>query len=107
MAWVSLFVAGILEIGWAVGLKYTDGFTRLKPSLLVAICTIFSFVFLANAARTIPIGTAYAIFTGIGAVGVALFGMLILGESRDWPRVLAIATIIAGAVALKLVSGDA
>jgi quaternary ammonium compound-resistance protein SugE len=107
MAWVSLFVAGILEIGWAVGLKYTDGFTRLKPSLLVAVCTILSFVFLANAARTIPIGTAYAVFTGIGAVGVALFGMMILGESRDWPRVLAIATIIAGVVALKLVGSDA
>ncbi|MCC7048752.1 MAG: multidrug efflux SMR transporter [Alphaproteobacteria bacterium] len=107
MAWLSLIVAGILEVGWAVGLKYTEGFTRLKPTLVVAVCTVFSFVFLANAARSIPIGTAYAIFTGIGAVGVALFGMMVLGESRDWPRLVAIATIIAGAVALKLVSADA
>lgn len=107
MAWITLLVAGVLEIGWAVGLKYTDGFTRLKPSLFVAVCTVFSFLFLAHAARTIPIGTAYAVFTGIGAAGTALFGILILGESRDWPRLVAIATIVLGVIALKLVSQEA
>ena len=107
MAWIMLFIAGLLEIGWAVGLKYTDGFTRLKPSLFVAVCTVFSFVFLAQAARSIPIGTAYAIFTGIGMAGTAVFGMLILEESRDWQRLLAIAAILGGVIALKMVSAEA
>ena len=104
-AWLMLVIAGLLEIGWAIGLKYTQGFTRLWPSVGTVICMIFSFVLLAWALRTIPVGTAYAVWTGIGAAGTALIGMLVLGESRDVLRVMCILLIVAGVIGLKLVSG--
>jgi quaternary ammonium compound-resistance protein SugE len=101
MAWLYLILAGLLEVGWALGLKYTDGFTKLMPSLLTVIAMIGSFFLLAQALRVLPIGTAYAIWTGIGAVGTALLGMVIFGEPRDLARILCILLIIAGILGLK------
>lgn len=104
MAWVYLVIAGFFEIAWAVGMKYTDGFTRLWPSLWTALAMIVSVWCLAAALRTIPIGTGYAIWTGIGAAGTAAMGMLLFDESRDVLRLLSIGFIIAGIVGLKLSS---
>ena len=102
MAWVYLFVAGLLEMGWAVGLKYTDGWTKLGPSVLTGLSMAASFYLLSMALRTLPVGTAYAVWTGIGAVGVAIIGILFLGEPRDLFRVVSIFLIVAGIVGLKL-----
>jgi quaternary ammonium compound-resistance protein SugE len=102
--WALLFIAGILEIGWAVGLKYTEGFTRLWPSVGTIAAMVVSMYLLALAARGLPIGTAYAVWTGIGAVGTAIFGMILFDESRDWMRLLCIVLIISGVLGLKLVS---
>ena len=107
MAWIYLFVAGLFEIGWAVGLKYTEGFTRLGPSAATVAAMIASFALLARALESIPIGTGYAVWTGIGAAGTAAFGILFLGEARDAGRLLCIALIVAGVVGLKLVSSPA
>ena len=104
MAWIYLFIAGLLEIGWAIGLKYTDGFSRLWPSVATASAMVGSFALLSQALKTIPVGTAYAVWTGIGAAGTALFGMLFLGESREVARIVCIFLIIAGGVGLKLFS---
>lgn len=104
MAWIYLFIAGLLEIGWAIGLKYTDGFSRPLPSIATACAMVGSFTLLSMALKTIPVGTAYAVWTGIGAAGTALFGMLFLGESREVARIVCIVLIIAGGVGLKLVS---
>ncbi len=104
MAWVYLLIAGVLECGWAVGMKYTDGFTRVVPSVLTIGAMGVSFWFLSLAMRTIPLGTAYAVWTGIGAVGVAALGMLLFEESRDILRILCLLLIVAGIVGLKLVS---
>ena len=104
MAWAYLVVAGLFECGWAIGLKYTDGFTKPIPSLLTIMAMAISFWFLSVAMKTIPIGTAYAVWTGIGAVGVAMLGMLFLGESRDVLRVICLLLIVSGIVGLKLVS---
>jgi quaternary ammonium compound-resistance protein SugE len=101
MAWVYLILAGLLEIGWALGLKYTDGFSKLQPSVLTVIAMIGSFVLLGQALRVLPIGTAYAIWTGIGAVGTAVLGMVLFGEPRDVARILCIVLIIAGILGLK------
>lgn len=101
MAWVYLFLAGLLEIGWALGLKYTDGFTKLTPTLFTVAAMIGSFILLGQALRVLPIGTAYAIWTGIGAVGTAILGMMIFGEPRDLARILCILLIVAGIVGLK------
>ncbi len=106
MAWVYLIVAGLFECAWAIGLKYTDGFTRLYPSLLTATAMVISFWLLSLAMKTIPIGTAYAIWTGIGAVGVAVVGMTLFGESREILRILCLLLIVAGIVGLKLVSSS-
>ena len=106
MGWVYLFVAGLFECGWAIGLKYSDGFTKLWPSVYTITAMIVSFLLLALAMRTIPVGTAYAIWTGIGAVGVALLGMVLFGESKDIGRLLSIVLIVAGIVGLKLFSGQ-
>ena len=103
--WLHLFIAGLLEIGWAVGLKYSDGFSRLMPSVLTVLAMIASFWFLALAMRHIPLGTAYAIWTGIGAIGTVILGMVLFGESRDILRVLCILLIVSGIVGLKLVGG--
>lgn len=104
MAWIYLALAGLLETGWAIGLKYTDGFTRLWPSVATVAAMIISFALLAQALRTIPIGTGYAVWTGIGAVGTAILGIVLFHESRDWRRVLCILLIVAGIVGLKLFS---
>ena len=104
MAWIYLFIAGLLEIGWAIGLKYTDGFTRLWPSVATGACMIASFVLLALALKTIPVGTGYAVWTGIGAAGTAILGMIFLGEPREVLRILCLVLIVAGVVGLKLVS---
>jgi len=99
-----LVVAGLFECGWAIGLKYTEGFSRLVPSVLTIIAMAASFWLLSVAMKTIPVGTAYAVWTGIGAVGVAILGMLFLGESRELLRVFCLLLIVSGIVGLKLVS---
>ena len=104
MAWVYLLLAGLLEIAWAVGLKYTEGFTRLWPSLWTGAAMILSMLLLAAAVKSLPIGTAYAVWTGIGAVGTALLGILLFGEPRDAARLLCVLLIVAGIVGLKLTS---
>ena len=104
MAWVYLTIAGFFEIGWAIGLKYSNGFSRLIPSLLTVVAMAFSLWLLALAMRTIPVGTAYAVWTGIGAIGVAILGMFLFGESRDFLRVFCLFLIIAGIIGLKIVS---
>ena len=106
MAWAILVVAGLLEVGWAVGLKYTQGFTRPAPTTAVLACMGASVWLLAIALRTIPVGTGYAVWTGIGAVGTAILGMFLFDESRDALRLACIALIVAGIVGLKLVSPD-
>jgi len=104
MAWAYLTVAGLFEIGWAIGLKYSDGFSKPVPSLLTAVAMAASLWLLSIAMRTIPVGTAYAVWTGIGAIGVAILGMVLFAESRDILRLLCLFLIIAGIVGLKLVS---
>ncbi|HZI33899.1 MAG TPA: quaternary ammonium compound efflux SMR transporter SugE [Candidatus Binatia bacterium] len=104
MPWLYLIVAGLLEIGWAVGLKYTNGFTRLWPSLGTVAAMGVSFFFLSLSLKAIPMGTAYAVWTGIGAAGTALFGMMVYGESREVGRILCLVMIVAGTVGLKLFS---
>ena len=103
MAWVLLVMAGFLEIGWAVGLKYTDGFTRLWPSVWTIAAMVVSMYLLALAARTLPIGTAYAVWVGIGAAGAMILGMVLLGEPRSAARIACVGLIVAGVVGLKLV----
>ena len=102
MAWIYLFIAGLLEVAWAVGLKYTDGFTRLKPSALTILAMIASFALLGQSLKSIPVGTAYAVWTGIGAAGTAIIGMAFLGESREIMRILCIVLIVAGVIGLRL-----
>jgi quaternary ammonium compound-resistance protein SugE len=104
MAWLILFIAGLFEVGWAVGLKYADGFTKLWPSVWTAASMAASIFLLAMALRTIPLGTGYAVWTGIGAMGTVLFGILYLGESTDLLRMGSIALILIGLVGLKLAS---
>ena len=104
MAWVYLLLAGLLEIAWAVGLKYTEGFTRLWPSLWTGAAMILSMLLLAVAVKSLPIGTAYAVWTGIGAVGTAVLGILLFGEPREVTRLLCVLLIVAGIVGLKLTS---
>lgn len=100
-AWVYLLVAGLLEIVWAVGLKSTHGFTKLWPSVFVLVFMAASFYCLSQAVRALPVGTAYAVWTGIGAAGTAILGILILGEPAHWARTACIALIIAGTIGLK------
>ena len=106
-AWAVLLVAGLFETGWAVGLKYTDGFTRLGPSVWTAASMVVSVVLLAQALRVLPVGTAYAVWTGIGTVGTALLGMALFGEPREALRLACIGLIVAGIVGLKLVTPSA
>ena len=106
MAWTYLLVAGVFECGWAIGIKYTDGFTKLAPSLLTVSAMAISFWLLSLAMKTIPVGTAYAIWTGIGAVGVAILGMLLFDESRDVLRILSLLFIVAGIAGLKFFSSS-
>ena len=104
MAWAVLFVAGLMEIGWAIGLKYTEGFTRLVPSALTLACMLASIVLLGLAVKTLPIGTAYAVWTGIGAVGTAILGIILFGDPATALRLACIGLIVAGIVGLKLVT---
>ena len=104
MAWITLAVAGLLEIGWAIGLKYTDGFTRPGPTVATVAAMVASMVLLGLAMRTLPVGTAYAVWTGIGTVGTVLLGMYLFGESAAPLRLLFIAMIVAGIAGLKLVT---
>ena len=104
MAWLYLAIAGLLEIVWAVGLKYSEGFTRPVPSLVTVAGMVVGFWFLALALKEIPIGTGYAVWVGIGAVGTAILGIVLFGESAAWPRLACIALILAGIVGLKLTS---
>jgi quaternary ammonium compound-resistance protein SugE len=104
MAWFTLFVAGLMEIAWAIGLKYTEGFTRLVPSVLTLACMAASMALLGLALKTLPIGTAYAVWTGIGAVGTALLGIWLFGEPATAMRLLCIGLIVSGIVGLKLVT---
>lgn len=106
MAWVYLFVAGLFEVGWAIGLKYTEGFTRLGPTLWTLAAMAVSLFLLAVALKTIPVGTGYAVWTGIGAVGTAILGIVLFGESRDVVRLLCIVLIIGGIAGLKLSAGN-
>ena|SRR5210317_479955 len=104
MAWTYLTIAGLFEIGWAIGLKYSDGFSRPIPSFLTVMAMALSIWLLALAMKTIPVGTAYAVWTGIGAIGVAVMGMVLFGESREILRLVCLFLIIAGIIGLKLVS---
>jgi quaternary ammonium compound-resistance protein SugE len=103
MAWVTLLIAGILEIGWSVGLKYSQGFTRLWPSVWTIGAMIASLALLGIAVRTLPLGTAYAVWTGIGTIGTAVIGIMLLGEPATFARVFCIALIVAGVIGLKFV----
>ena len=104
MAWIYLTIAGLFEIGWAIGLKYTEGFTRLLPSLWTIASMILSIVLLGLALRTLPVGTAYAVWTGIGAVGTAALGIYLFAEPATVARLLCIGLILSGIVGLKLVT---
>lgn len=105
MAWFYLSLAGCFEVAWAVGLKYTVGFTKFWPSAWTLAAMLVSFLLLAEALKNIPLGTAYAVWTGIGAVGTAVIGMLFLGESRDLVRLSCILLIVAGIIGLKVSAG--
>ncbi len=102
--WIYILIASVFEISWAVGLKYSNGFTKLYPSIFTAICMILSYVFLAIGSKNLPIGTAYAVWTGIGAAGTAIYGMIFFNESRELIRVFFIFFIIIGIVGLKIYS---
>ena len=102
MKWFILIVAGLFEIGWAVGLKYTDGFTRLVPSVLTVAAIVVSLGLLGVALKSLPIGTAYAIWVGVGAAGTAIAGMLLFGESASAAKFMCLGLIVAGIVGLKL-----
>ena len=102
MAWLLLLIAGLLEVGWAVGLKYTEGFTRLVPSVLTLLCMTASIGMLGLALKTLPMGTAYAVWTGIGAVGTAILGIVLFGDPAGVARIACIGLIVAGIVGLKL-----
>jgi quaternary ammonium compound-resistance protein SugE len=104
MNWLMLVVAGLFEVGWAIGLKYTEGLTRLWPTVWTAVALVASMVLLALAMRSLPAGTAYAVWTGIGATGTALLGMAMLGEPATPARLACLGLIVTGIIGLKLVS---
>ncbi|MFM0322977.1 quaternary ammonium compound efflux SMR transporter SugE [Caballeronia glebae] len=105
MSWILLFIAGLLEVAWAAGLKSSEGFTRLGPSVFTIITALGSFVLLAMAMKQLPLGTAYAVWTGIGAIGAFIFGIVFLGEALNAARILSAVLIVAGLIGLKLSSG--
>ena len=102
MGWIYVLIASVFEIGWAVGLKYTEGFSRPGPTAATVAAMLASFVFLSMGVRTLPVGSAYAVWTGIGAAGTALLGMWLFGESREAVRLACIALIVAGVVGLRV-----
>ena len=104
MAWTYLLIAGLLEVGWAIGLKYTDGFSRLWPSIGTILAMIFSLAFLGQALKTLPVGTAYAVWTGIGAVGTVILGIVLFAEPATVLRLACVGLILSGIIGLKLVT---
>ena len=102
LAWLILFLAGLCEVGWAIGLKYAAGFSRFWPSVWTLVMMVVSVLLLGWALKTLPLGTAYAVWTGIGAVGAAITGILLLGESASLARIASLALIVAGIIGLKL-----
>ena len=104
MTWLILFIAGLFEIAWAIGLKYSEGFTRLWPSVFTVVAMITSMGLLAYSVRNLPVGTAYAVWTGIGAVGTAILGIILFNESRDFIRLFFILLIISGIIGLRFYS---
>ena len=102
MSWLILFIAGLLEVVWAVGLKYTHGFSRLIPSAITIVAMVVSMALLSWAMKTLPVGTAYAVWTGIGAVGAAIAGIVLLGESASPMRIASLACIVVGIIGLKI-----
>jgi quaternary ammonium compound-resistance protein SugE len=102
MAWIYILVASVFEISWAVGLKYSHGFTKLEPTIFTVITMILSYLFLSMGIKTLPIGTAYAVWTGIGAVGTALYGILFFNESKELIRIFFIFLIVVGIIGLKI-----
>jgi quaternary ammonium compound-resistance protein SugE len=106
MAWLVLFIAGLFEVSWAIGLKYTEGFTRFWPSALTLFAMTASVLMLGLALRSIPVGTGYAVWVGIGAFGTAVLGIILFDESRDPLRLICLGLILAGVVGLKLVTPD-
>ena len=102
MSWLLLIVAGLLEVGWAIGLKYTEGFTRVWPSIFTALAMIVSIVLLGIAMKSLPVGTAYAVWVGVGAVGTVILGIVLFGEPASALRIASIVLIVAGIVGLKL-----
>lgn len=107
MAWFALIMAGLLEIGWALGLKYSEGFTRLWPSVATVAAVALSFVFMSIALKSVPFGTVYAVWTGIGAVGTVAVGIVLFQESADPVRLACLALIVTGILGIKLVSSGA
>ena len=104
MHWIFLFIAGLLEISWAVGLKFSHGFTKLTPAIFTVACMIFSFYFLALALKQLPLGTSYAIWTGIGTIGTVVFGIILFKEPVTILRLVCIGFIVSGIVGLKLIT---
>lgn len=104
MSWIILVLAGLLEIGWAIGLKYTEGFTRLWPTVGTVVAMVTSIVLLGVAMKSLPVGTAYAVWVGVGAVGTAILGMVLLGEPSNPGRLISLGLIVAGIIGLKLAS---
>ncbi|HHZ10146.1 MAG TPA: quaternary ammonium compound efflux SMR transporter SugE [Rhizobiales bacterium] len=104
MAWLTLFAAGLFEVAWAIGLKYSQGFTRLGPSVATVVSMIFSLALLGLALKNLPLGTAYAVWTGIGTIGTVVLGVFLFAESADVVRLACIGLIVAGIVGLKLVT---
>ncbi len=102
MAWLTLFAAGLFEVGWAIGLKYSAGFTRLGPSVATVVSMVISLLLLGLALKSLPLGTAYAVWTGIGTIGTVIFGIYLFGESSEVIRLACIGLIVAGIVGLKL-----
>jgi|TARA_R110002020_G_scaffold467289_1_gene690731 quaternary ammonium compound-resistance protein SugE len=105
LAWILLTLAGLFEIGWAIGLKYTEGFTRPMPTVLTIVAMVISVVLLGLAVRTLPVGTAYAVWTGIGTVGTVILGMVLFAEPATALRLGCIAMIVAGIIGLKVAAG--
>lgn len=106
MAWIFLVVAGLFEVGWAIGLKYTEGFTRWWPTVWVVVAEIVSLWLLSLAMKSLPVGSAYGVWVGVGSVGTVLFGIVLLGEPENPARLISVAIIIVGVISLKLATGD-